>query len=323
MREIARKLKISIHAVHYSLKRKEATGSNGDRKRSGRPKTTSPAEDKYIRVSSLRNRCLTCPQITADLNNTREMPVCSSTVRRRLCGAGLMGRVASRKPLLKEKNRKKRLAWAKKHKDWSLEQWQKVLWSDESKFEVFGSKRRTYVRRRKGEKMLPQCIKPTVKHGGGNVMVWGCFGAGKVGSLHRVEGILNQHGYHSILQRKAIPSGKRLIGEGFVFQQDNDPKHTSRLCRDYLKKKEEKQVLEIMDWPPQSPDLNPIELLWEELDRKVRKTCPTSETHLWEILQKAWQGISSDSLNKLTNRMPRVCRAVIAVKGGFFDEKAV
>nr|XP_054769591.1 uncharacterized protein LOC129277439 [Lytechinus pictus] len=82
MREIAGKLKISIHADHYSLKRKEAsTGSNGDRRRSGRPKTTSPAEDKYIRVSSLRNRCLTCPQITADLNNTREMPVCSSTVR--------------------------------------------------------------------------------------------------------------------------------------------------------------------------------------------------------------------------------------------------
>nr|XP_054760372.1 uncharacterized protein LOC129266540 [Lytechinus pictus] len=105
MQEIARKLKISIHAVHYSLKRKEATGSNGDRRRSGRPKTTSPAEDKYIRVSSLRNRCLTCPQITADLNNTREMPVCSSTVRRCLCGAGLMGCVASRKPLLKEKNR--------------------------------------------------------------------------------------------------------------------------------------------------------------------------------------------------------------------------
>nr|XP_054769264.1 uncharacterized protein LOC129276894 [Lytechinus pictus] len=91
MQEIARKLKISIHAVHYSLKRKEATGSNGNRRRSGRPKTTSPAEDKYIRVSSLRNRCLTCPQITAGLNNTREMPVCSSTVRRRLCGAGLMG----------------------------------------------------------------------------------------------------------------------------------------------------------------------------------------------------------------------------------------
>ena len=128
-----------------------------------------------------------------------------------------------------------------------------MLWTDESKFEVFGSKRRKYVRQRPNEKMLKQCITPSVKHGGGSVMIWGCFGATAVGDLHRVQGIGNQHGYRSILQQHAIPSGKRLIGANSGIQQDNDPKHTSKLCKRYLEKKESDGVLSMMDWPPQSP----------------------------------------------------------------------
>ena len=93
-----------------------------------------------------------------------------------------------------------------------------------------------YVRRHTGEGMIPQCVTPTVKHGAGSVIVWGCFAADKVGDLHQIHGILNQHGYHSILQRHAIPSGTRLIGPNFVLQQDNDPKHTSRLCKTTCRK---------------------------------------------------------------------------------------
>lgn len=135
-----------------------------------------------------------------------------------------------------------------------------MLWSDESKFEIFGSNYRVFVRRRKGERMDSTCLVPTVKHGGGGVMVWGCFAGDTVGDLFKIEGILNQHGYHSILQRHAIPSGLRLVGP-FIFQQDNDPKHTSRLCKGYLTKKESDGVLRQMTWPPQSPDLNPIEMV--------------------------------------------------------------
>ena len=61
-----------------------------------------------------------------------------------------------------------------------------------------------------------------------------------------------------------------------------------------------------MEWPFLSPDLNPIELLWEQLDRMVCKKCPTSQSNLWEVLQEAWDEISSDNLNKLTARMPKL-----------------
>jgi hypothetical protein len=69
-------------------------------------------------------------------------------------------------------------------------------------------------------------------------VVWWCFAGDTVSDLFRIQETLNQHGYHSILQQCAILSGLRLDPLSFVFQQDNDPKHTSRLCKGYLSKKE-------------------------------------------------------------------------------------
>ena len=96
---------------------------------------------------------------------------------------------------------------------------------------MFGQRQHVYVCRSSTEKMHPDCITPTVKHGSGSVMVWGCFCFGGVGDLYRVRGNLDKHGYHSILIRHAVPSGMRLIGRGFVMQQDNDPKHVSLLLQ--------------------------------------------------------------------------------------------
>ncbi|CAJ0960826.1 unnamed protein product [Ranitomeya imitator] len=94
---------------------------------------------------------------------------------------------------------------------------------------------------------------------------------------------------------------------------DNDPKHTSRLCKGYLTKKESDGVLRQMTWPPHSPDLNPIEMVWGELDRRVKAKGPTSAKHLWELLQDCWKIIPGDYLLKLIKRMPRVCKAKASV----------
>ena len=106
--------------------------------------------------------------------------------------------------------------------------------------------------------MIPECLVPTIKHGGGSVMVWGCFSSAGVGDLVKIEGIMKKEQYKTILENNAIPSGLRTIRRGFVFMQDNHPKHTSKLCKNYIKEQEDNGVLKNMTWPAQLTDLNPI-----------------------------------------------------------------
>ena len=117
--------------------------------------------------------------------------------------------------------------------------------------------------------------------------------------------------YHSILVRHAIPSGKRLFGSAWIFQQDNDPKHTSKMCKSYIEKKVDSGEMLYMEWSPQSSDLSPIELLWEEVDRQVQAKRPSSAARLAEIVQRTWSEISEDILEKLLRRMPLCAKLLL------------
>ena len=129
-------------------------------------RTATGKEDPELpllqRISSLE---LTAPQISAQINASLSLSnrhISTSIVHRRLRESGLYGRIAAKKPLLEDTNRKG-LAWAKKHEQWTLARWKSVLWSDESKFEI-GSNRHVFVRRRVGERMISACVVPTVKY---------------------------------------------------------------------------------------------------------------------------------------------------------------
>ena len=158
--------------------------------------------------------------------------------------------MAVKKPCLTTIHKQKRLVWAKEHKNWTVEEWNRVLWSDESKFEIFGNKCRSFVRCRVEKRMLEQCTMQTIKHGGGNIMVWGCFGGGQVGSIAKIDRKMTKEVYLKILKEHVSVCGTELIGKGFVFQQDNDPKHTAKVVKQYLNEKQEEGLLKVMTWPP-------------------------------------------------------------------------
>ena len=98
--------------------------------------------------------------------------------------------------------------------------------------------------------------------------------------------------------------------------QDNDPKHTSNICKKYLQYKERQGELKLMDFPPQSPDVNPIEHLWEHLKREKVKHAITSKDNLWEILSDRWNNNKAPVLQALVKSMPRRVKAVLKAKGG-------
>ena len=138
-------------------------------------RTTIGKEDSELPLlQSISSLELIAPQIATQINASQSSSnrhISTSTVQSKLHESGLHGRIAAKKPPLKDINQKKRLAWTKKHEQWTLDRWKSILWSDESKFEIFGSNCCVFVRRRVGEQMISACVVPTLKHGGGGVMV--------------------------------------------------------------------------------------------------------------------------------------------------------
>lgn len=142
-------------------------------------------------------------------------------------------------------------------------------------------------------------------------MVWGCFSRNGIGPIHKIDGIMDRFMYADIVKNHMLPHGKQKMPRGWIFQQDNDPKHTSKHVKGYINKAK----IRLMEWPSQSPDLNPIEHLWEELERQIRSENYQNKTQLWEVLQRKWLEIPIYRITTLVDSMPLRCQAVIAAKG--------
>ena len=131
----------------------------------------------------------------------------------------------------------------------------KILWSDESKIELFGLNAKGHIWRKPG-------TIPTVKHGGGGIMPLGCFSVAGTGRPVRIERKMNGAKYREIPDENLLQSTQDVrLGPRFLFQPDNDSKHTLKTVQEWLRAKS----LNVLDWPSQSLDMNPIEHLWRDL----------------------------------------------------------
>ncbi len=132
---------------------------------------------------------------------------------------------------------------------------------------------------------------PTVKHGGGSIMLWGCFSAAGTGRLVAIEGKMNAAKYRDILDENLLQSAQDLrLGRRFTFQQDNDPKHTAKITKEWL----HNNSVTVLEWPSRSPDLNPIEHLWRDLKMAVHQRLPSNPNRAGEDLQGGMERICKE-----------------------------
>ena len=228
----------------------------------------------------------------------------------------MKGKKRVKKPYLTKRHKALRLAFARKYEHWTHADWGRVLFTNETKICRFESNGSRWVWVDFGEELSERNTQGTLKYGGGSIMIWGCMMEHGVGTIELVHGNMNAEQYVKILQQNLPPSLQKLsvTKDRIVFQQDNDPKHTSKKARDFLNSQE----LCVLDWPPQSPDLNPIENLWVELKKATADypDPPAGMIELWKRAQKAWEKVPPSACLPLVQSMPRRLRAVIRAKGG-------
>ncbi len=296
-------LKVPKSTVASIILKWKTFGTTRTLPRAGRPAKLSYRGRRAL-VREVKNPKITVAELQRCIREMGES--CrKSTSTAALHQSGLYGRVARRKPLLSARHMKARMEDSKMVTN-------KILWSDETKIELFGLNSKWYVWRKPGTAHHLSNTVPTVKHGGGSIMLWGCFSAAGTGRLVAIEGKMNAAKYRDILDENLLQSAQDLrLGRRFTFQQDNDPKHTAKIMKEWL----HNNSVTVLEWPSQSPDLNPIEHLWRDLKMAVHQRLPSNLTELERICKEEWQRIPKSRCEKLVASFPKRLMAVLNQKG--------
>ena len=243
------------------------------------------------------------------------MDVSTRTIQRKLLEFGIRSRSAVRKPFISKVNASKRLMWCRSRRGWSLKDWKRVIWSDECRIELWQGSRGRRIRRTKLERFNQDCIAPTVKHGGGSLMVWACFRWNKLGPIIVIDGTMDRQKYIDTLENHLYPFWKKMKRRtpSLWFQDDGAPCHRAVLVKNW---KVERKIRSL-PWPAQSPDLNPIEHLWNILKSRIqqRSPLPTNLDQLKEAIYEEWDAIDCSIPRKLIASMTWRIRSVIFHKG--------
>lgn len=311
---IAERLGCSQPCISNLINRYLATGTVEDNPRTGRPRVTTPNQDRYIVLQHLRHRFRPATRTAAETVGHHNHPVAPGTVRNRLNEEGLHSRRPCRGQTLTVGHRRIRLDWCRRYRRWTRQQWSTVVFSDESRFCLNRSDGRERVWRREGERYAECCIREVDRWGGPSVMVWGGITTNDRTELVTIAGNLNAQRYvNEVLEPHLIPF-MRAHPAVSIFQQDNARPHTARLTTNFL----EEQNIELLPWCSCSPDLNPIEQLWDELGRRVsaRDNPPVNAQTLRAALQEEWNNLPQACIRNLVDSMRSRCTECFQAHGG-------
>jgi transposase len=303
--------------VRRICKRVKESGSFKDKSRSGRPSKLSERDCRLIVGVLRKSPKKTAESVRKQVLVSHNIKVCRKTIAKVLKESGYVARVKREKPTLTTSQKKARFNWAKCHATWTIDEWRSVIWSDETAFMLVNDKGREYCWTKGGETLSDSEVIGSKKFGGGKVMIWGCITYEGMGFSCKIDDILDAELYSQIMREELNQTIRyyHLDPSKIIFQQDNDPKHTSKLAKDTLRELE----FEVMEWPAQSPDLNPIENIWNHLKTTLRNNTRLFATkeELWEAIQHEMKNENKELCRKFISSMPQRVQALIRAKGGY------
>jgi len=295
----AKYLKISRSTVRMWIKRYEETGTVDDIPRPGPNPVTTKVQDRQIIKLIESEKAKSSNEVAQKLSD-KGIRVSARTVQRRLNKQGFHYGKRIRKPLLSPIHIEKRLKWAVANKD---RDWNRVIFSDESLF--VKNYQLKSVWKRHNEVKLIRTTKHCVQ-----VSMWGCFSAQGFGKLIVIKGILESKQMTKIYRRGLLPSATKFYGANsrdWFLLEDKDPKHTSKLSKSW----KARNRVQVLEWPANSPDCNPIENFWAYLKARLSKKNFKNLDALIRGIFIEWSKLPDDYAKKLSESCTQRCQAVI------------
>lgn len=257
----------------------------------GRPRKLNNADyiaiGQYIRADKTQS----IENLQYQLKNKRAVNIGRRTLARNLAERGYKKKRAKKSVLLTTKHKEKRLIFCRNNRN---RDWKNIIFSDETCIEVGVSSALAWSKNGRRQK-LPAKKFPN------KVMVWGAITYDKKLDLRFISGSLNGEGYQGILTTSLLPFLKEKENASMLFMQDNAPCHKSKSTMSFLERKN----VQLLDWPANSPDLNPIENVWSLLKREVAKSRASSRDELQTAIRNAWDRIDQNVIRSLFDSMPR------------------
>lgn len=301
---VCKKLNVSEDTVDHWVDVYERTGDVVSETSTSLKKTSGWKENHIISSLVYANPEATLNQIV-EAAGALGYSLSSTTVWRRLQSMSIKYGAPISKPLLSAEQRMARLRFARMNKS---RDWSSVLFTDEASIQIFTPPRKVW--KLSGSKVISRVVKHPLK-----LHMWACFSMYGFGRIVIFSGTLNAKRMVKIYQNGLLSSAKDLFDDDWTLQEDNDPKHMSKLAKKWKKD----NSIDRMTWPSNSPDLNPMENVWRILKNKVRKRHPQTKSQLEEAIKEEWNQLPKNLAWNLANSMPTRLNQVLQRKGDSID----
>ncbi len=276
----------------------------------GRPKKLSNGEERYLLKKFNSMEATNSSSGAKIIQEATNKKVSKSTIKRTLYKHGYQSYKRKKAPLLTKKHINARKRYYEAHKGKSFDEFNNFIFTDESSYHLLGVKGGLTYYKKKSSKSNANSFIRTKKFGGGSLMIWGFIASNGTFKIYKCPPKMNSKSYIKLLEDGPLNDiancGHKL--SEIVFMQDNASCHNSEMTKKWFKDSN----ITLLDWPPQSPDMNPIENLWDYLDRRVRLRQEKILTldDLWNILLDEASKIDKNYVIRLYQSIPRRINAL-------------